>query len=107
MVKLIQEKIEKLTMPSGATVEVDTAVSGGLAEDIFDEQGQMKAPVSSILYSLIKSWDYEDGEGNIEPITHAKIRRLPPQDFNYLSERIMPQLGVIAEAQVSPAEKKD
>lgn len=107
MVKLVKESIEKLTMPSGAQVAVDTAVSGGLAEDIFDERGQMKAPVSSILYSLIKSWDYEDDEGKVEEITQAKVRRLPPADFNFLSEKIMPQLGIIAEAQVSTDEKKD
>ncbi|WP_425005777.1 hypothetical protein [Mycolicibacterium sp. S3B2] len=107
MVKLIEERVEKLKMPSGATVELDTAVTGGMAEDMFDERGQLKAPVSTILSNQIRSWDYEDGHGSIAEINQKNIRRIPPADFNFLAEKVMAPLGMIAEAQVLPDEKKD
>lgn len=103
--------IQEFELPSStpddkALASVDLTVYGGQAEDIFDSAGQLKRPVSSILAGAIKSWNFVDDSGAIAPITTDNVRRLSPEDFNFLSEKVLPKLNVVATAQVQPAEKK-
>ena len=107
-----QPKIEELELPSStpddkAIVKVDTTVYGGMAEDMFDETGSLSGPVSSVLAAAIKEWNFTDIDGTPVPITRENIRRLGPADFNFLSEKVVAKLNVIATAQVGADEKKD
>lgn len=107
-----EENLQEFELPSStpddkAIVTIDLTVYGGMAEDVFDENGQVHAPASSIISNAIKSWNFTDRAGNIVPITRDTVRKLSPEDFNFISEKIMPQLGVSAKAQVTAVEKKD
>lgn len=111
MPSFAKSDIQEFELPSSteddkAIVKVDMTVTGGMAEDMFDETGQLSKPVSSILAGSIKEWNFTDESGSVAQITTDNIRRLPPEDFNFLSEQIMPKLNVIATAQVSSSEKK-
>lgn len=111
MPSFAKSDIQEFELPSStpedkALASLDLTVYGGQAEDIFDSAGQLKRPVSSILAGAIKSWNFVDDAGNPAPITSDNVRRLSPEDFNFLSEKILPKLNVVATAQVKPAEKK-
>lgn len=111
MPQLSQSNIEELTLPTNPDdpikVTVDTAVTGGMAEDVIGEDGKISKPISAIITNAIKSWNVTDADGNPEPVTQESVRRMEPDDFMFLGNKILDKLNVAIEAKaVSTAEKK-
>lgn len=89
-------KSEKVELPSypGSSVEIETITAGKMLEVEKEASGGDLSDTQRgvfVLFKAINSWNFTDENNQPLPLTMENFNKLPIKDFEFLSEKIMPQ----------------
>lgn len=87
-------KTIEVELPSyeGSRVVMQTVVSTGVVKQIQEGTDIEFVKGLNILFHSIKSWNFEDEQGNPLPVEMKYLEELPEKDTAFLIAKLMPEI---------------